>query len=326
MITPKISVIVPVYKAEKYLHRCVDSILAQTFQDFEVILIDDGSPDKSGEICDEYAKKDSRVRVFHKENGGVSSARNLGLDNAKGEWVYFIDADDILYTDSLQTLFSKTTYEIDCIIGGYVTISDNREKRNDKAIIIDEVWDYKAALMDFYKSKYWGFNGYLWNRLFRLSIIRKAGLKFNEKIYFKEDGLFVVQFICCSKKNIYITTKPIYKYRINTEGAMQGLYTNFNIKYITNLDARILCWDNVKSVTKTKDFKLRFFARYSIVESYYMILNHMKNYNMSDEFLILKIYAKMKNSMSMPFLYILFLYRKLKYIITNNVILLLCQK
>lgn len=84
---PKISVIVPVYNTEKYLHRCVDSILAQTFTDFELLLIDDGSTDSSGAICDEYAQKDSRVRVFHKENGGASSARNLGLDNATGEWI-----------------------------------------------------------------------------------------------------------------------------------------------------------------------------------------------------------------------------------------------
>ena len=84
---PKISVIIPVYNAEKTLHRCIDSILAQTFSDFEVLLIDDGSKDKSGEICDEYARKDSRIKVCHKENGGVSSARNMGLDNAKGEWI-----------------------------------------------------------------------------------------------------------------------------------------------------------------------------------------------------------------------------------------------
>ena len=84
MKNPLVSIIVPVYKAEQWLHRCIDSILAQTMPDFELLLINDGSPDKSGEICDEYAAKDSRIRVFHKENGGVSSARNLGLDNAKG--------------------------------------------------------------------------------------------------------------------------------------------------------------------------------------------------------------------------------------------------
>ena len=95
---PKVSIIVPVYKAEKYLNRCIDSILAQTFIDWELLLIDDGSPDKSGEICDEYSKKDQRIKVFHKSNGGVSSARNLGLDHVKGQWITFIDADD--YIDS----------------------------------------------------------------------------------------------------------------------------------------------------------------------------------------------------------------------------------
>lgn len=103
-MNPKISVIVPVYKVEKYLHRCVDSILAQTFTDFEILLIDDGSPDRSGEICDEYAKKDSRVRVFHKENGGVSSARNLGLENAVGEWIWFVDSDDTVEANALNVI------------------------------------------------------------------------------------------------------------------------------------------------------------------------------------------------------------------------------
>ncbi len=94
MDNPKISVIVPVYNVEQYLPRCIDSILAQTFTDFELLLIDDGSRDNSGKICDEYAEKDSRIRVFHKENGGVSSARNVGLDNTCGEYVSFIDSDD----------------------------------------------------------------------------------------------------------------------------------------------------------------------------------------------------------------------------------------
>ena len=96
MNNPKVSVIVPVYNVEKLLQRCIDSILAQTFTDFELLLIDDGSKDKSGEICDEYAAKDSRIRVFHKQNGGVSTARNLGIDKAQGEWIYFVDSDDIV--------------------------------------------------------------------------------------------------------------------------------------------------------------------------------------------------------------------------------------
>ena len=104
--TPKISVIVPVYNTEKYLHHCIDSILSQTFIDFELLLIDDGSKDSSGTICDEYAAKDNRVRVFHKENGGTSSARNMGLDNARGEYITFVDSDDWIDTTMYESMYS----------------------------------------------------------------------------------------------------------------------------------------------------------------------------------------------------------------------------
>ena len=92
---PKASIIVPVYKAEKHLRRCIESIVHQTYTDWDLLLVDDGSPDGSGGICDEYAGRDARIRVFHKENGGVSSARNLVLENVRGEYVTFVDSDDM---------------------------------------------------------------------------------------------------------------------------------------------------------------------------------------------------------------------------------------
>ena len=101
----KISIIVPVYNTEKYLRCCIDSILVQTFADFELLLINDGSTDSSGTICEEYALEDRRVRVFHKENGGVSSARNVGLDNARGEWITFVDSDD--YIEEKEYVYTK---------------------------------------------------------------------------------------------------------------------------------------------------------------------------------------------------------------------------
>ena len=108
---PEISVIVPVYKVEQFLHRCVDSILRQSFYDFELILVDDGSPDNCGVICDEYAAKDSRVRVIHQENSGVSEARNRGMDAAEGQFLCFVDSDDILnckYCETLLDLLENT--------------------------------------------------------------------------------------------------------------------------------------------------------------------------------------------------------------------------
>lgn len=98
----KISVIIPIYNAEKYLHRCIDSILSQSYCNLEILLIDDGSKDASGNICDQYAIKDRRVKVFHKENGGASNARNTGLDHCSGEWISFVDADDYLLSDTFR--------------------------------------------------------------------------------------------------------------------------------------------------------------------------------------------------------------------------------
>ncbi len=116
MSKPLISVIVPVYNAEKTLRRCVDSILSQTFTEFELLLINDGSKDNSGVICDEYARKDSRIRVFHKENGGVSSARNVGLDNLRGEWVTFVDSDDYVENKYLGVFYDNK--KADLLVGG----------------------------------------------------------------------------------------------------------------------------------------------------------------------------------------------------------------
>ena len=145
MNNPKISVIVPVYNAEKYLHRCIDSILNQTFPDFELLLIDDGSKDQSGEICDEYAKKDSRVKVFHKENGGVSSARNVGIDNAVGEYICFCDSDDWVEKTWLLSFFERMC-DNDMLITSF-NIYENEKKvefksfvsLSDKRLIIKEL-------------------------------------------------------------------------------------------------------------------------------------------------------------------------------------------
>ena len=121
MSDSSISIIVPVYNSEQTLNRCIDSILGQTYRNFELLLINDGSKDRSGEICDEYARKDSRVKVFHKENGGVSSARNVGLDNARGEWITFCDSDDYYNLDAFDIYLKHTTLsgDISIIRAGY---------------------------------------------------------------------------------------------------------------------------------------------------------------------------------------------------------------
>ena len=195
---PKISVIVPVYNTEKYLARCIESILAQTFTDFELLLIDDGSKDNSGTICDEYAAKDSRVRVFHKENGGVSSARNMGLDNASGEWITFVDSDDIVYNCWLDNydINDNETNDIICqAIETNKPICEGSCKRNygieynggGGANFIDKLC--KELIL-----------GYTTIKAFRYDIIKKTNLRFDVRCKYKEDELFVLEYIRYCKK------------------------------------------------------------------------------------------------------------------------------
>ena len=118
-MSPKLSIITLIYNNETYLARCLDSILSQSYTDFELLLVDDGSTDNSGAICEEYAQKDPRIKVFHRENGGISAARNTGLDNAQGEWIYQMDSDDELIHNGLQTLMDCISEDVDVVMGGY---------------------------------------------------------------------------------------------------------------------------------------------------------------------------------------------------------------
>lgn len=130
---PKLSIIVPVYKVEQYIHKCVDSILNQTFNDFELILVDDGSPDNCGAICDEYAQKDKRVRVIHKENGGLSDARNFGLKKAKGEYVSFIDSDDWLALDLYSDVLGYADeYNLDVVCFDVYEVKGDKIKYHNR--------------------------------------------------------------------------------------------------------------------------------------------------------------------------------------------------
>lgn len=151
---PKVSIIVPVYKAEKYLSRCLDSILAQTMPDFEVLLIDDGSPDRSGEICDEYARKDPRIRVFHKENGGVASARQMGLDNSQGKYIIHADPDDWVESNWLECLLTNAMEnDSDMVICDFTRHFDNRKtyfKQRPQTLACEDIAE------DLISGKIWG--------------------------------------------------------------------------------------------------------------------------------------------------------------------------
>lgn len=186
---PKISVIVPVYNSEQYLHRCIDSILNQTFTDYELLLIDDGSTDNSGIICDEYASNDYRVRVFHKENGGVSSARNLGLDNAKGDWISFVDSDDWVGRRYLEVLYQNGEYD-------FVTCYWQLVNDSSYTFIVPDDGEYRGniEIINFLNSNIRNIS-YPVCRLFRKAIIMEGKLRFDAKTHYSEDALFNITYL-----------------------------------------------------------------------------------------------------------------------------------
>lgn len=215
MCNPKISVIVPVYNVEKYLPRCIDSILAQTFTDFELLLIDDGSSDNSGRICDKYAMNDKRIRAFHQENGGVSYARNMGLDKSKGEYVFFIDSDDYVESDCLASLYAcMQNQSADIVFCDFIIEKSQTTYRyikqscsNDKIEIIKKLLCNELG-------------GYLWNKLVRKEIFINNGINFPNGIGIWEDLLVSVNLYYHSKNIAYMPCSLYHYVQYNTSSAM----------------------------------------------------------------------------------------------------------
>lgn len=228
-----ISIIIPIYNVEQYLSQCLDSVINQTYKNLEIILIDDGSTDNSGKICDDYALLDNRIKVFHKKNEGVSSARNLGLDNCTGDFIGFVDPDDfielnmyeILYTEQQKTnadivwcnyynYFSKTNYNPVNIFYKNMCYNLSSKKNNFGS--------------DLFYNKYYE-HSHLWSKLYKKSIFNN--IKFPYKKNLEDLFIFLPTFI---KANvIYTISKPLYYYRNNRKNSLLDISNKKSI----NLDA-----------------------------------------------------------------------------------------
>ena len=213
-----ISVIVPVYKAETFLNRCVDSILSQTLPDFELILVDDGSPDNSGAICDDYAKADSRVQVIHQENGGAASARNAGLDRAKGEWIAFVDSDDWIDQDYFRLLYeSAVEHHADVVACRYQLFSETNQINDIKITCrlssdnVEDYWvgDRTGATVP-------------WGKIFAQSLF--DGYRFPVGRIGEDE--FVIYKILFGCKKFALIDVPLYYYYYNQDGVSRSNYFN----------------------------------------------------------------------------------------------------
>lgn len=217
MAFPKISVIVPVYNSEKYLHRCIDSILAQTFTDFELLLVDDGSKDKSGVICDDYVTTDPRVRVFHKPNGGVSSARNLGLDNARGEWICFVDADDWLTQDAYETIICNIkSYKTEIVGFGFWSVF----KAQTYPVEYPSIENGKIYFMREMLLHGWTV---VWNTFFRKDFLNYYKIRFTESISIGEDLELLFRAYLHANEIVVIDKLLYYYNRMNENSALHRM-------------------------------------------------------------------------------------------------------
>lgn len=216
-----ISIIIPCYNSEKYLSACMDSVLAQTFEDFEAILIDDGSRDHTLAIAQRYAEIDPRVRVFAKENGGVACARNMGLDHAQGEWITFVDSDDLLPPDALETLLSGADDSVDMVVCAHETFDETGRR---ETVIPESRWMDKAGEAKRYAVALRLIEGdsvlnIMCNKLHRRALIEREALRLKPGVKIAEDALFNLEAALCGSGIAYVN-RVAYHYRTHSASAM----------------------------------------------------------------------------------------------------------
>ena len=258
----KISVIVPVYKVEKYLNKCVDSILVQTYDNFELILVDDGSPDNCGQICDEYAQKDSRVKVIHKENGGLSSARNAGLDVATGDYIGFVDSDDYISPVMYEKLLKASDEnDADLVICGVEKVDEYGNA------ITDQCNELASGVI----SKKEAFNIWfcvtVWNRIYKANVFKNIRFPLGK---LHEDE-FVAHLVYENSSKIYFIPDKLYFYLQRTDSIMGAT------EDVRHLDAVEAFLKRAKYY-KNKD---RFFSKIVYIQAHRLLLGYIDNYKVT---------------------------------------------
>ena len=252
-MNPKVSIIIPIYNAEKHLRRCVDSVLKQDFEDFELILMNDGSRDSSGMICDTYAEKDERVRVVHKENSGVSDTRNQAMALARGEYLQFLDSDDWITPDATGLLVRMATeHHCEMVIADFYRVIGERLSPKGK-IREDGILSREDFAMEMMENPADFYYGVLWNKLYRRDIIEKNNLCMDKDISWCEDFIFNMEYIR-HVKQVYALHVPMYYY-VKTPGSLVSQGTSI-AKTIQMKRTVFKCYKEFyKEVFKEEDYE-----------------------------------------------------------------------
>ena len=248
-----VSIIVPVYKAEKYIHQCIDSLLTQTYSNIEVILVDDGSPDNCGAICDEYAAKDCRVKVIHQQNGGVSVARQTGIDHATGEYSIHADPDDWVEPNMIEELVTKAVADnADMVICDFY-----RESKSDRIHVCQNPGDDLSASAVLRKILSQQLHGSCWNKLVNRSRIEGIGFT-PEDLCILEDELYNIRILTRSIKVTYLP-KALYHYRIDNEDSLCNTISDKSFKSKVKAVSEIesFCLANVAGIVSLDFIRIK---------------------------------------------------------------------
>ncbi len=278
MSNPEISLIVPVYNVEKYLKQCIDSILVQTFSDFELICVNDGSTDNSGKILEEYKNRDIRIKIIDKKNGGLSSARNTGMKYAKGNFLCFIDSDDWIATDMLEKLHDNIMKFNSDIAMCAVNLFDEKNQciQQDSYFnfsVFSKNYDNKIFSYEDTKSFIMDIPVMAWNKIYRSSFLKTCDALFPENKIF-EDGAFFFS-IYFKTKRVSMLRNRLYYYRINRKNSiLQKNGKNF----LDIIDIVNLMFDELKQSSIFEDVKYAFYKRKAddIIYRYQMIKKSLK--------------------------------------------------
>lgn len=270
-----LSIIVPVYNAEKYIEECILSILSQTYKNFELLLIDDGSTDQSLNICNKYKYFDKRVKLYQKINGGVSSARNLGLEKSKGDLISFCDADDIIEKNTYETLlkyFEK--FNVDRIVGGYNYLYANGHYLNCKCRCKDGIYYKKELLSEIIDDG--TLSGFLFsgvnNSIFKKNIIIENNIRFDENIKYNEDSLFSFKYFLNSDTTYSLQSAHFYYYRQHDSSATKKSYIKNKYENL-HYELKKICKKDMQ-IDYEKQFRRRL-----VTEAFWEILDICKECN-----------------------------------------------
>lgn len=246
-----ISIIIPVYKVEKYLEKCIESVLKQTYTNLQIILVDDGSPDNCGKICDEYAKKDSRIEVIHKSNGGLSDARNVGISKAKGRYIGFVDSDDYIKEDMYEILLNLIKkYDADVSICNLYDVIDGNECIRNKENGIRE-YSRLDILKEVLLDK--NIQSYAWNKLYEKELFDEIKYPIRKK--YEDIGTTFYVFEKCNK--IVVTSEPEYYYLKRSDSLVNNVTESTVLDYTEIIIQRYLYTkENIKELKKYNNYYL----------------------------------------------------------------------